>query len=435
MLPRADIVGTRPVASVEATRPIIPVGDAHQELSQRLNRIALGSFLEGEVLSRLQDGTFVVKVADTAVRMNLPAGTQVGKSLDLTLVATQPRPTFLLASQARDNPPALSNAGKLIDWIIHTAKAAGAPVTLTSKTPLVPSPNADTGQIASSMKDSLEFSGLFYESHLEHWASGERPLSALLREPQAGNSNPRLLQAALQTALKVASQGQSPADTDHVARLIASLSSQPEAARNLLAALHAAHNPDTAPAALTPSPQDSQQAPQALARTDGEAMAALPADISLSDTLAEASKNAALATAAPLANEVEAAGLTKSMSSDSINMVNLQLNTLEQHRIAWQGELWPGQPIEWEIDEDTPQTNHAEFQERTWQSVIRFELPTLGKVAATIRLTGERVQVQVRTANEDTATLLRAHGDTLGAALAAAGSPLEQFSVKRDAKA
>ncbi|MGE5652423.1 MAG: flagellar hook-length control protein FliK [Bacillota bacterium] len=434
MLPRADIVGTRPVASVEATRPAVPVGDTHQELSQRLNRIALGSFLEGEVLSRLHDGTFVVKVADAAVRMNLPAGTQVGETLDLTLVATQPRPAFLLATQVHDNPPALSDAGRLVDWIIHTAKTTGAPTALAGKAPLVASPDADAGQIAASMKDSLESSGLFYESHLEHWAKGERPLTTLLREPQAWHGNPRLLQAALQNASRGMAQA---GGTVHLERLIAHLASQPGVPPSLLTALRAAHQSASAapqPSAGPDVPRDTPPAPLPPTSADGEAVPVPPANPQPPETLAAAAKNAVMAAITQIPSETEPTGQPKSMSGESVSMINLQLNALEQHRIAWQGELWPGQTMEWEIGEDTPRGHHGDTQERTWQSVIRFELPALGRVAATIRLAGERVQVQVRAADENTATLLRTHGDALSTALAAAGSPLEQFSVKRDAE-
>ena len=63
---------------------------------------------------------------------------------------------------------------------------------------------------------------------------------------------------------------------------------------------------------------------------------------------------------------------------------------------------------------------------------MRFQMPTLGTVSATVRLVGERVQIQVRTANEDTAALLRMHGGALSSALDAAGSPLEHLAVKTD---
>lgn len=443
MLPRADIVGTRPVASVEATRPTIAVGDAHQEVAQRLNRIALGSFLEGEVLSRLQDGSFTVKVADTAVRMNLPSGTQVGETLDLMLIATEPRPAFVLTTPTRDNTASLSSAGRLVDWIIHTAKAAGAPTALLGKTPLAPSADAKPAQVAASMKDTLEFSGLFYESHVAQWISGERPLTTLLQEPQAKNSNLPLIATALRaaaSAARAAGTGSAPPNTTHLARLIENLGGHPDALRALMTMLHASSQivPNSPPAEAN-APEQPVRNP---ATTENVTVPDLPADAQTANVPAPdaaagtelmpvPTAATAVATDQPM-TEADVTLLHKTMSSESVNTVNLQLNTLEQQRIAWQGELWPGQQIEWEIGEETPQGKQADAQERAWQSVVRFEMPVLGKVSATVRLSGERLQIQVRAADEATASLLRAHGNVLGSALAAAGSPLDQLTVKRD---
>jgi hypothetical protein len=131
------------------------------------------------------------------------------------------------------------------------------------------------------------------------------------------------------------------------------------------------------------------------------------------------------------ASEAETAVRAETMSSESVRMISLQLDTLEQRHVAWHGELWPGQPMEWEVTEEAPD-RRPDDPEKSWQSAVRFELPTLGPVSATIRLTGERLQVQVRTANEAAASLLRTHGGELSSALEAAGSPLDQLTVKRD---
>jgi hypothetical protein len=127
----------------------------------------------------------------------------------------------------------------------------------------------------------------------------------------------------------------------------------------------------------------------------------------------------------------DAAARAETLDSESVRMISLQLDTLEQQRVVWQGELWPGQLMEWEVTKDAPHSKVADA-ERSWQSVVRFELPTLGAVAASIRLTDGRLQVQVRAAYEGTALLLRAHGDELATALDAAGSPLDLLTVKRD---
>lgn len=434
MLPRADLVGTRPVASPEATRPSILTGDARQEVFQRLNRIALGSFLRGEVLSHLRDGSFMVKVADAAVRMNLPGGTQVGQKLDLTLMATQPRLTFLLGSPpTTDNTASLSNAGRLIDRILHAAKNEGAPQTVAGKSPLVASPNVKPEQLAGAMKNALAFSGLFYESHVGQWASGQRPLMTLMYEPQAKYSNMQLVSAALRAAADASQPGASKpaaahsdvseANTAQLAQLFENLKGKPEAARMLMELFRAA-----TPPAEDSLPSASQQPRQATADAPPGVVVRNLVATNLPDDTPAPLPLPSMASA-----DAEAGVRPETMNSDSVRMINLQLNALEQQRVAWQGELWPGQQIEWEITEDTPHGKEsAEPEERVWQSTVRFDMPVLGSVAATVRLAGQRVQVQVRTANEDTAALLRMHGEALSSALEAAGSPLDQLAIKSD---
>jgi hypothetical protein len=418
MISRADLTGARLVGSIESTRPTAPIGDARQEAFDRFAQQAVGKQFRAEILSRLNDGSFMLKLADTAVRMNLPAGAQVGDTLDLTLIAAQPRPTFLLGAPAdsADANTTLSNTGRMIDKLLQAAQREGAPAALVGKTPVVPSPSATTAQVASALKETLTFSGLFYESHVEQWASGDRPLADLLREPQAKNSNPLLLAAALHanpaadrplpTAVPTAAPPGTPdtlyANDGEAAPVAASARESVNGSQRKTEA-----TPATASAVGNRPPEDAADAITSKATESHDASTAIGSQAG---------------GAAPRA---------ETLNSESVRMISLQLGTLEQQRVVWQGELWPGQPMEWEVTKDAPNSK-VPAAERSWQSVVRFELPTLGAVAASIRLTGGRLQVQVRAAEEDTASLLRTHGNELASALDAAGSPLDQLTVKRD---
>ena len=87
----APAVGqTAAVASVEA------IAHTRQQAGQPSLASLLGKSLQASVLARLSDGTFVVRVNDLPLRMPLPAATQVGSQLPMTLVALAPRPTFQL---------------------------------------------------------------------------------------------------------------------------------------------------------------------------------------------------------------------------------------------------------------------------------------------------------------------------------------------------
>jgi hypothetical protein len=124
---------------------------------------------------------------------------------------------------------------------------------------------------------------------------------------------------------------------------------------------------------------------------------------------------------------------TDSVAPESVKLIKMQLDTLEQRRIMWQGELSPGQPMQWEISDETPRREHQQPQTSPeWKSTVRFALPSLGSVAATIHLSGGHVRIQVGTDSEETAAALKNHSNMLAQALDAAGSPLDYLQIKKN---
>jgi len=200
----------RPVAATERT------ADPRTEAFERALSTMLGSKVPVAVLSRLGDGSFMVRVADMQVRMALPAGTQPGAELSMKVLAASPQPTFqlgdatlhgtpvplsttassLAAAIAAANSPFtqagaqhegadLSPAARLLAQVLHSAAGNGASASVTGATPLVPQGAPDPAQLASQLRQAIAKSGLFYESHVAEWAEGKRPLSELMGEPQA----------------------------------------------------------------------------------------------------------------------------------------------------------------------------------------------------------------------------------------------------------
>ena len=184
MLPRADLNTTRAPANLEAPTPVVPSANARQEVFARLAQIAIGRQLPAEVLSLFDDGSFLVRVADTAARMLLPAGTKVGDHLSMVFIAKEPRPTFLL-TESGSASTSLSVGARLLDQLARQAQAEGTPTAIQARAPVLSSSAMMQSEtIASALHESVEFSGLFYESHMHEWISGSRPLAALQREPQ-----------------------------------------------------------------------------------------------------------------------------------------------------------------------------------------------------------------------------------------------------------
>ncbi|EJN08291.1 flagellar hook-length control protein FliK [Herbaspirillum sp. YR522] len=392
MLPRVDIPNAvTPVNSVEAATAVISVADTRQEAVSRLSQIAIGQQMAGRVLSAFNDGTFLVRIANTAARMVLPANARTGDSLVLTLVGKDPRPTFALkeGSLQQDDESAavalstagramqkdlkslqqvqregagaggvaenadvpeelgagtgrqsqangqtsstttLSNAGKLIDSLLLASQQGNVAKHVSSPAPLGQA-GASAGQMAGALHDAITYSGVFYESHVSAWAEGKRAAEELLKEPQS--------QVARQANGNISLLNQN----------------------------------------------DPAQSPLG-------------------------------------------------------QIVNLQLNALEQQRVVWHGEVWPGQQMEWEISQgqgDGGQPPDAESEQApAWHSVVRFNFAQLGQVSASIRLIGQQIHVQVKADNPAATAALRNNGSLLANAMAAAGTSLDSLVVKQDGQA
>jgi hypothetical protein len=378
MLPRADLNTTRPPASLEAATTVVSSTDARLEVFRRLNQIAIGRELQATVDAMLDDGTFLVKVADTTARMALPVGTKVGDTLSMVFVAKDPRPTFLLTQQQGSTPASLSTTARLVDHLLQAAEQEGVPSAVTTRIPLIPAPSSlEARQVANALQNALSASGLFYESHLHEWISGTRSTAELAREPQAQLSG---------SIKQPPPAGAQEATNVDLGRLAANMREIGEGAQKLMNLI-----------------RESQFHTGNPVSTDADLIA--PAQPALPTVEPEAAR-----------------------------IINLQLNALEHQMVRWQGQLWPGMPLEWEVQEDKPETGGSAQgeQQSTWTSTVRFELPNLGGVSATVRLLGNRVHVQVGTQTEEAAATVRAFGGLLADALEAAGAPLDSLTVKQN---
>lgn len=278
----------------------------------------------------------LAKVIDAGLAEDV-AGQTVKLAKDLPPLSTQDTGAQGHAA-ANSSTTLVSVAGQLIGQLLNLAESGQLPNAVQGKTPILATPphSGDTPQAASALREVLEQSGVFYESHVAEWAHNERPLASLMREPQARLADP-------------------------------------------------------APAA-------------------------------------EAASTAVAATTAATAD---------SASADVAQIVNQQLNVLEQNRIVWQGQIWPGQTMTWEVREETSNGREDEGTEgggdrQAWRSDLRFELPNLGAVVARIYWIDGHVQVQVAAADESAAASLGANGAQLDNALGSAGLKLDSLQVQVD---
>lgn len=169
-----------------------------------------GAEVLATVTGKLENGMSLVRISSGTFAMDLPAGARTGDTLRMTFLNQDPRPMFSLSNRTFSAAPVtMSPVGELVRRLLRNpARDSSARSPLPVMGRLLDAPPGDTNRLAGRLRQALGESGLFYESHLEEWASGERPMARVMREPQAALSRPEArARAAAMTATDRPSAG------------------------------------------------------------------------------------------------------------------------------------------------------------------------------------------------------------------------------------
>lgn len=107
-------------------------------------------------------------------------------------------------------------------------------------------------------------------------------------------------------------------------------------------------------------------------------------------------------------------------------LVRQQLDVLANQALTWQGEAWPGTPMEWEVERD-PYGGDPESAVSTWATRLKLDLPRLGLVDARLNLAGDQIVLQLVAPHS--AAEINDSSDQLRSRLLAAGLTLSHLVV------
>lgn len=326
--------------------PLIAVTDDATSSPQ----LTPGQRIPAHVLASLPNGRFEVRVGDQVLDLNLPRNTQAGDTLELTFIGDKPRLTFALSQDLANlaparTPVALSETAKFIGTLLQKSGESAAQAAQLAKTaPVVTTMPASAADFAQALRQAVSQSGLFYESHQAQWVGGERPLAALLAEPQ-GQLSPLLNRASSQAAGQLG-----------------------------MAA---------------------------------EESAALPGQTNRPGT--------------------------EPVHQQATHLVQQQLHALDSRQVIWQGQVWPGQDMFWEIDEDGERrAGEEEHETAGWQTRLNLDLPAMGGISARIAFVEGAIKLSLSAEENASAALMQARQSRLAGAFADAGLPLDAFTVKHE---
>ena len=289
--------------------------------------------------------------AQVAVRPQQAPAAQVALGRDASQGAP-PSPAPGGAAAPSSTITSFSAAARVIADLLQRFPAP--PSAIAPAAPLLaeaPGEASAAALIATRLQQSIQHSGLFYESHVARWFRGELPLEALRREPQmqaAPRSGESLAPATLQAG--------APASSPGVQGAVAS-----------------------------PLP------PSEPALKSG-VIAADSADILDSEA------------AGALATRAEVAGLPQESLS---SLLRQQLELLAMPQLRWEGNVWAGvfmgltiaappQP-ERQPDEEGEAAGREQAAEGEWKVRLELRLAGHGTLDAAISLQGERLALTLQT--------------------------------------
>jgi hypothetical protein len=112
-------------------------------------------------------------------------------------------------------------------------------------------------------------------------------------------------------------------------------------------------------------------------------------------------------------------------------IVQQQLDGLANQNFAWQGQVWPGQQMWWEIGENPANARGQDAEIAQWQTRLKLSLPTLGGIDAVLQLrpNGE-VGIAINTDTEASETQLKESAKQLRSQFESAGLSLSKLLIQ-----
>lgn len=436
-------------ASFFNTEPPVAGLQRAREIQSQLPELVPGQRFFATLQRTLPDGSFRALVAGQQVTLSLNSAAKAGDTLELVVAQTTPKGVFARLATPEGGvaanssaPSTLSPAGKLISFLL-TGQPPPKPAVLANNQPLLTTPPTQGAPLVPLLRQALAQSGLFYESHQAQWLSGKTTVAALQREPQAqAGANAQLVRPGLavagQSALAAAPGSASAALATQAANLLAATTALPGQATGSAGMFGLAAGATGATGTAAAAAQYANEAAQISGRPGPATVGGNP---SLGGNLAPTmAGTAALAIGAadadPTRAQAQGAGAEAAqarpvaVSERALPIVHQQLDALATNQYAWSGMAWPGQKIEWIIEDPRGDGSGEDGSAEDWNTTLRLSLPRLGGMEAVLHLTQAGVALRLRAEQPATRAALEEGRADLEAALAATEVPLTGMVVE-----
>lgn len=334
-----------------------------------------GQRLPAHVLASLPNGRFQVQVQDQMLDLNLPPNTQPGEVLELVYLGNSPRLTFALTTDlARSLPP-----------------------------------NASV-----SLSEAAKFlGGLLQKSGIAHETTA--PLQRAGPLVQAMPDDPQVFAHALRQAISQSGLFYESHQAQWLVgmRSLAMLLQEPQGRLSpVLARPMDVAGKRGSPAGVRAMPQN----PGLPSMTSAGPVAASGGGVSQ-----RVDDGHGLPTTGPVHPE-------------AVPVLQQQLETLDTRQVVWQGQIWPGQDMRWEIEEGSERDTRESDDEAsaTWHTRLNLMLPAMGDVTARLAFQNGALHIDIHAKSATSADVMRQRQPELAERMAAAGLALSGLVIRHE---
>lgn len=367
MIP-ADVASRLQVTSDAALRPVA----ATQEISDKLAGLVAGQKVLAEVQALLPNGTYRALINQRNITLALPFSAKAGDSLELQVTETD---------------------GKLAFAVLSRPGGEEKPAAESVSTTL-----SRTGQLISTL-----YSG----TQEAKGKAAALPLTTPVAPapPQSAEELvPLLKQAIGQSGMFYES---------HQAEWV-------EGRLPRTALLQEPQGKLSSPSAFAADPSPNRLALQQGSQTVSDPITAVrPGSETAASNTADAAKSI-----------VTQPSQSPTIAPQLQSLVQQQLEAMATQNFVWQGPVWPGQDMRWEIDENATQGPQEDETAPQWTTRLRMTLPRLGEIDARIQLRGNQITIAMSAGDDETRQRMRIDGESLRNQLDAAGLTLTSMGIE-----
>ena len=87
-------------------------------------------------------------------------------------------------------------------------------------------------------------------------------------------------------------------------------------------------------------------------------------------------------------------------------VVSKQLEALEKQELSWNGVIWPRQYMHWIVRSGAHNSNETFVEDEPFITTLEFDLPRLGKVWVSMRVSSKAIDVDIKVASQETRNIM-----------------------------